>query len=194
QVPASNLYLSAGPRPYMGVRGHFYVEVFPRLREEMRKRGVSEGLWRHYTPYPTWTPPPFERAPQEYDLYLMDFKRIEHKHSRSVSNALLQELLPANPLVMNTKAARERGLRDGDGVWVESIDPLSGEKRRVTTTLATTELIRPDTVALTHHVSRLTDPNVNSLIPFGEGFWDMGGGWFSHIRVKVWKAEQAKGA
>ena len=154
----------------------------------MRERGVPESLWGPYTAYPTWTRPRMEASPSEYDLYLMDFKRIEHKHARTVTNPLLRELVADNPLLMNGEAARRRGLRDGDRVWVESQNPVTEETRRVETRLVTTELIRPDTVALTHHVARPDQPTANALFFYGDGFWDIGGGWFSHVKVKVWRA------
>lgn len=178
-------YLSG--RDFSGTRGHVYIEAFQALREELRKRDVPESLWSHYAPYPTWTAPPMESSPEEFDLYLMDFKRMEHKQSRTTKNPLLRELFPGNPLVMNVTAAAERGLADGDEVWVESHNALTGDTRRVRTVVATTELLRLDTVALTHHVSSPDEPNVNALLTHGDGYWDIGSSWFSHIKVRVWQ-------
>lgn len=189
KVPVDRLYLSVANPPYRGVRAHFYVEAFLKLGQELQRRGVHQSLWSHYAPLPTWTQPPMEAAPADYDLYLMDFKRIEHKHARTTANPLLHELFGTNPLIMHLDAAGERGLADGDPVWVESHNPVTGEARRIKTTLATVEGIRPDTVAITHHVSRLDQPSANDLFFFSDGFWDIGGGWFSHVKVKVWRAE-----
>jgi anaerobic selenocysteine-containing dehydrogenase len=189
KVKADKLYMSAGAKPFNGVRAAFYVEAFLAVGQEMRKRGVAEEMWSRFTPYPVWTEQPMEASPADYDLDLMDCKRIEHKHTRTATNPLLRELRPDNPLVMNAHTAHERGLKDGDPVWVESHNPSTGETRQVRTNLATVEGIRPDTVLLTHHVSRPEDPSANGLLSFGPGFWDIGGGWFSHIKVKVRKAE-----
>jgi sulfite dehydrogenase (quinone) subunit SoeA len=186
-IAIGKAYLSGAEKPYGGARAQLYIDAFREIAGEMRSRGVPESLWGQYTPYPTWTAQPMESSPPRYDLYLMDFKRIEHKHSRTVDNALLGELFDGNPLVMNTATAAARGLADGDTVWVESHDAMTGKTRRVSTLLATSRLVRPDTVALTHHVSDPNEPNVNSLLLYGDGYWDIGGSWFSHIKVQVWK-------
>src|SRR5574341_1364958 len=70
----------------------------PRQAAELRTRGVHESLWSNYAPYPAWTEPAMEKSPAEYDLYLIDFKRIEHKQTRTTNNPILNELVPANPL------------------------------------------------------------------------------------------------
>jgi sulfite dehydrogenase (quinone) subunit SoeA len=185
KVSADKRYLSIGETPYGGVRAAFYVEAFLTIGNEMRARNVPESLWSKYAPYPTWTDPVMDQSPPEYDLFLMDFKRIEHKHARTFGNPLLNELVHENPVVMNTTTASAKGLKDGDTVWVESQNPLTGATRKIKTIVATTEGIRPDTVALTHHVNRPEDPSVNHLFIYEDGFWDMGGSLFSHIKVKV---------
>jgi hypothetical protein len=52
----------------------------------------------------------------------------------------------------------------------------------------------PATVIQLHRV-RATPPNENPLnvylFPYGEGFWDMGGGWYSHVKVRVYKGGEA---
>jgi anaerobic selenocysteine-containing dehydrogenase len=189
KIPVERLYMRAAKTPFEGVRAQFYVEAFLKIREEQRKRGVSENLWSRFAPYPAWSAQPMEASPAEYDLYLMDHKRIEHKHARTTTNPLLRELMGVNPLVMHAETARQRGLADGDAVWVESQNPITNETRRIKTTLALSHGIRPDTASITHHVSRLDDPSANDLFFYDEGFWDIGGGWFSHVKVKVSRAE-----
>lgn len=187
-IPAAKQHMRAEKPAFGGVRGHFYVEAFGTLRSAMRGGGVQESLWTHYAPYPAWFEPAIEKSPADFDLYLMDYKRMEHKQTRSTSNPLLNELVPLNPLVMHTGAAAKRGLKDGDPVRIESHNPVTGETSSVQTTLATVDGIRPDTVALTHHVSRPDQPSVNALFFYGDGFWDMGAGWYSHVKVRVSKA------
>ena len=187
-VPTKDLYLSAWDTPFDGVRGAMYLEVFDRLREEMQARDVPESLWQHYSAYPTWTEPAIERSSAEYDLYLVDFKRIEHKQTRTAGlNPLLDEIMPDNPVLLNPRTAEARGLEDGDEVTIESQNPVTGETRRIQTYLRTTEAIRPDSAAITHHVNTPDQPSANALLLFSDGFWDMGGAWFSHVKVRVWK-------
>ena len=188
-VPLEDLFLRAGENPMKGVRGFFYLDVFPQIGALMREAGIPQELWERYTAYPTWATPPIERSPEQYDLYLMDHKRIEMKHTRSRSELpLLAELMPENPLVMNAAAARRRGLKDGDEVRVESHHPGTGETREIRTVLRTSNGIRPDTVSLTHHVGRVGEPTANALLFYGDGMWDIGSGWFSHVKVRVRKA------
>lgn len=191
KVPAEELFLRAGGNPFKGVRGYFYLDVFPKIGAAMKGAGagVPEELWQRYTAYPVWREMPIEKSPKEYDLYLMDHKRIEFKQTRSTEELpLLAELAPENPLRMHAAQARRRGLKDGDEVWVESHHPVTGETRKVRTVLRTSRAIRPDTVSLTHHVGRVGQPTVNALFFYGDGLWDISSGWFSHVKVKVRKA------
>jgi anaerobic selenocysteine-containing dehydrogenase len=190
-VTADKLYLNSGPAPLGGVRGAFYLEAFLTIRDSQQRNGVPESLWRYYTPYPSWTEPVIEQSPAEYDLYLMDFKRIEHKQARTANNPLLRELMPHNPLIMNASTARAKRLDEGDIVTVESHNPVTGEIARLQTPVTLVEGIRPDTVAITHHVGKPDEPSANTLLPYGEGFWDMGGGWYSHVKVRVYKGGEA---
>jgi sulfite dehydrogenase (quinone) subunit SoeA len=186
-IPVEQIYLSAGDEPYGGTRAALYIEAFDQVRETMQANGAPASLSHFWTALPTWSDMPMEASPAEFDLYMTDCKRIEHKQSRSGNNPILRELMGDNPLVMNTKTARAKGLDEGDMVWVESHNPVTGETRRLQTRLTTVEGIRPDSVLLTHHVHNREEPNVNELFDYGEGFWDMGGSWFSHIKVRVWK-------
>jgi anaerobic selenocysteine-containing dehydrogenase len=154
----------------------------------MKEHGGPPELAERWTPYPQWAPIPMDGSPAEYDLILMDFKRIEYKQTRT-ENPLLAELAPDNPLIMNSTTARRRGFRDGDLVEIESHNPVTGETARTRTVLATTEGIRPDTVGLTHHRHRLGLPSANELLFYGPGFWDIGSAWFSHAKVKVRKVK-----
>jgi sulfite dehydrogenase (quinone) subunit SoeA len=187
-IPTEELYLSTWDTPFDGVRAAFYVEAFERLREEMQARDVPESLWSKYAAYPTWTDQPMEQADPEYDLYLVDFKRIEHKNTRTnKSHPLLDELMPDNPVLLNPRTAEERNLEDGDEVTIESQNPITGETRQVQTMVRTTEAIRPDSAAFTHHVNKPDQPSANQLLLFSDGFWDIGGAWFSHVKVRIWK-------
>lgn len=192
KLDAKKRYLSALDDPFGGVRGALYVPAFAKIRETMKAKGTSEGVWLHFAPLPTWSTPWIERSPPEYDLTLIDFKRMENKHTRTTANPLLRELMPANPLVMNRKTAQEKGLAEGDVVKVESHDPVSGQRRSIETKVALVEGIRPDTVGFTHHVGRPNEPSVDALIPYGDAFWDMGGAWQSHIKVRVTKRGDAE--
>ncbi len=150
-IPARERYGYAVDPPFGGIRHRFYGESLLRYRNTMRAKGAEEVYWRDYTPFPTWRKPTMENSPPEYDLYLISYKLIEHKQSRSTQLPLLSELMDRGWLVIHPRTARARGIQDGDEVWVESHNAVTGETRRVKTTVRTHEGIRPDTVGLPHH-------------------------------------------
>ena len=81
---------------------------------------------------------------QEYPFYLINWKEASHTHTRTQNNALLMELKPTNPLMINTSVARSMGLEDGDSVWVESIHG------KIKAVVKLTEGIHPEVVG-SHH-------------------------------------------
>ena len=97
---------------------------------------------------PVWEEPP---APAAGPFYLLTGKVAQHTQFATQNNQLLHERVPDNPLWINSKPAAERGIKDGDEVWVES--PVA----KVKATAYVTEKIRPDCVFMTFgfgHVSK----------------------------------------
>jgi anaerobic selenocysteine-containing dehydrogenase len=184
-----------GP-PYGGIRHRLYGESLLRYREEMRAAGAEEIYWRDYTPLPTWRPPTMEESPPFYDLYLISAKKIEHKQSRSSQIPLLAELAPTQYVAINPKTARERGIADGDWVWVESHNAVTGETRRLKVQARFYEGIRPDTVAMPHHYGEVArhpwakdqGPSPNYLFFTGEGYVGMTADQSFHVKVRIYKA------
>jgi anaerobic selenocysteine-containing dehydrogenase len=136
-----------------------------------------------------------ERSPSEFDLYLISYKRIEHKQSRSSFVPLLAEIAPRQELAINPKTARERGIEDGDEVWVESHNAVSGETRKVKVTAAYTETIRPDTVGMAHHFGGWTPPwrqgqgpTPNEIFYSGEGYVANTTDQAYQVKVRVYRA------
>ncbi|MFN3337816.1 MAG: molybdopterin dinucleotide binding domain-containing protein, partial [Thermomicrobium sp.] len=176
-------------------RHRFYGESLLRYRQEMRRRGADEMYWRDYTPFPTWRRPTMEESPPEYDLYLISYKLIEHKQSRSAQIPLLAELAPKAWLDINPRTARERGIHDGDEVWVESYNALTGETRRVRIPARYREGIRPDTVAIPHHFGEsvhhpwavANGATANSLFFTAEGYVANTADQSFHVKVRVYK-------
>ncbi len=79
-----------------------------------------------------------------YPLYLINWKEASHTHTRSQNNAWLIDIKPANPLIMHPDTAAQRGLRDGDEVWVESRYGRTRAKLKVTAR------IHPEVVGAQH--------------------------------------------
>ncbi|MDP2726337.1 MAG: molybdopterin dinucleotide binding domain-containing protein, partial [Dehalococcoidia bacterium] len=140
----------AYPRPFLKPRIPVYLEHFQTAGEEVRK--VTQGLgipWdvSDYQPLPDWKPcPAYDENSDEYDLYAVNYKLPFHSFSVTAQNPLLNELAEHHPyaykVLIPAKVAAERGIRDGDGVWVESpAGRLEGRAK-------VTECIHPQVVGL----------------------------------------------
>jgi anaerobic selenocysteine-containing dehydrogenase len=137
-----------------------------------------------------------ERSPRQYDLYLISFKLIEFKQGRGTNLPLVAELAPEQRLWMHPRAAQERGIKDGDLVWVESHNAFTGETRRVQVRVALTEGIRPDTVGLPHHYgdiarhpwSQNQGPGAAQLFFTGPGYVANTADQSFQVKVRVYKA------
>jgi anaerobic selenocysteine-containing dehydrogenase len=160
----------------------------------MKAKSVEEIYWQDYTPLPTWREPTMEGSPSEYDLYLISYKMIEFKQSRASFIPLLAELAPQQRLAINPQAAKARGVGDGDEVWVESHNAVTGETRRLTVKARYTEAIRPDTVGMPHHYGLWTHPwakgqgpTPNEIFYTGEGYVTNTADQSFHVKVRVFK-------
>ncbi len=158
----------------------------------MRAKGADQVYWRDYTPLPTWRSLTMDGSPTEYDLYLISTKLITYKQQRSTFNPLLNELAPKGVLEMNPETARAKGLHDGDEVIVASHNSVTGETKEVTTHVAYSECIRPDTVNLLHHYGNWVHPRTkgqgptaNSLFFTGEGYVTNTADQTFHVKVSV---------
>jgi anaerobic selenocysteine-containing dehydrogenase len=176
-VSAAKYYGFAQVPPFGGRVHRLYGESLLRYRRDMKARGASDVYWRDYTALPTWRGLTMDGSPPAYDLTLISYKLIEFKQSRSSFIPLLTELAPQQRLEINPKAARARGIRDGELVWIESHNAVTGETRRVRVRARLTEAIRPDTVGMPHHYglwshpwTRGQGPTPNALFPSGEGY------------------------
>ncbi len=108
---------------------------------------------------------------------------------------LLNELAPQQGLEINPKTAKDRGIKDGSEVWVESHNAVTDKTRKRKTRARYLESIRPDTVCLPHHygfwVNPITEdqgPTTNTLFYSGEGYVSNTADQSFHVKVKVYKA------
>jgi anaerobic selenocysteine-containing dehydrogenase len=193
-IPPEVAYGYATDPPFGGVKHRLYGESLVRYRNEMKAKGADEIYWQDYLPLPTWRAPTMDQSPGEYDLYLISFKQIEFKQSRSTFVPMLAELAPKQHVLINRKAAKARGIDDGDEVVVESQNAVTGETLNLKAHATLTETIRPDTVGMSHHYGMrglqwLKDqgPTPNSIIPTGEGYIAMSADQSFHVKVRVSK-------
>jgi anaerobic selenocysteine-containing dehydrogenase len=192
---AKKYYGYAQTPPFNGLRHRLYGEALLRYQKEMRAKGVEKIYWQDYTSLPTWRKPTMEDSPSAYDLYLISYKLIEFKQSRSSAIPLLAELAPEQRLDINPKTAKTRGINNGEEVWVESHNAVTGETRKVKVKTHFTEAIRPDTVGMPHHYGLWTHPSTkgqgptsNVLFFTGEGYVTNTADQSFQVKVRVYKA------
>ena len=189
--PAKRYGYVADP-PFGGAVHRLYGDSLLKAQREMKAKGADEIYWQDYTAFPTWREPTMEGSPAEYDQYLISYHQIENKQSRTGFVPLLAELTPRQKLDMNPAAARAKGLDDGQEVWVESQNAVTGETRRIKTHVSYTEAIRPDTVAMPHHFGLWSvpgsdgkGPSPNEIYFTGEGYMTNTADQSFHVKVKV---------
>jgi anaerobic selenocysteine-containing dehydrogenase len=194
EIGTKSLYMRAWDSPYSGEKAHLYSEILHRFGGIMKDKGVDKIYYQDYTAFPTWRKLLMEQVPSDYDLYLISYKKVEHKQSRTAFNAILNELEPENTMVMNTVKATERGIQDGDVVKIGSYNAYTGQTYEVQCKASLTHGIRPDTVAISAHHGHWKHPvaknkgvNANRLFPTGEGYIDMTGNQSFNAKVRVSK-------
>ncbi|MEE8353395.1 MAG: molybdopterin-dependent oxidoreductase [Dehalococcoidales bacterium] len=189
------LYAPAWDEPYGGIKHRMYGESLLGYQEEMKAKGSTKAYWQDYTPLPVYRAPTMNGSPSEYDMTLISYKKVEFKQSRTTFNALLLELEPEQRAQLNRKTAETKGIEDGDVIWVESHNAVTGATKRVQAKAELIEGIRPDTLAMSHHYGFWVHPGVkdngstpNALFFTGEGYVANTADQSFHVRVKVTRA------
>lgn len=181
------------PNPFGGVLHRFYGESLLQAQQAMQAKGADEVYWRLYTPLPVWQPPTMLSSPEEYDLTLISYKLIAFKQSRASFVPLLSELEPEQRVDLNPATAHKRGIGDGDTVWVESHNAITGKTRKVKVRAALTEGMRPDVAGMPHHFGLTTMPWTKGQGPTPNALFFTGPGYVANtadqsfqVRVKVY--------
>jgi anaerobic selenocysteine-containing dehydrogenase len=183
--------------PFGGVVHRFYGERLLDYRETMKEKGADEIFWRDYTPLPVWREPTMNSSPSEYDLYLISHKLVEHKQGRTSFIPLLKELTGGQQVDINTDTATSKGIGEGDPVWVESQNAVTGETRRVQTKAHLTATIRPDVVSMRHGYGLWTHPGAKDQGPTPNELFFTGPGYVANtadqafqVKVRVYRATE----
>lgn len=183
--------------PNQTILHRFYGDSLVDVQDQMKAKGADKIYWQDYTAFPTWRAPMMDSSPAQYDLTLISYKRIEYKQSRaSAQFPMLAELAPEQAVEINTAAAAARGIADGDSVWVESHNAVTGETRRIKVRAALREGIRPDTVGMPHHFGDAAKhsglpavgPTPNAIFFTGEGYVGMTADQAFQVKVRVYPA------
>ncbi len=164
-------------------RHPFYFDRLPKtaamLREAFARHGITHPgyqdqeaeFFAHYTGVPHWFPSRAQQeAPAQYDLYAMHWKTIFRIHGTggNMGNPWLNEMREMDPyelyIHINPKAAKQRGLRDGQAVIVES---PAGSTRGI---LRVTELIHPEVIGFPGNYGGVHASWLNPVMP-KQGAW-----------------------
>ncbi len=193
EIGATKRYGYATSPAFGGVLHRLYGESLLRIQNEMKSKGADKVYWQDYTALPTWRQLTLEGSPADYDLYLISFKQLEFKQSRTPI-PLVRELAPHQYCEINTKTATAKGIKEDDEIWVESHNAVTGETRRVRTKARLVEGLRPDTVGMSHHYGMWTHPSTkdggptpNTLFHTMEGYVTNTADQTYHVKVRVYK-------
>lgn len=191
-------------RPFGRDRYPLYSEFIKKagdnLRNAMEQQGIPERMgvkwdFSDYQPLPDWKPGPIHTASPEYDFFAVNYKPVVFTFSNGAFNPFLMELAEKDPyylkLWMNTAAAKKRGLKEGDTVWVESaVHRLQG-------VVTVSESIHPECVGIAstlghwakHSIASGKGMHFNALNPVNWEMTDFVSAALEGVtaRVKVYK-------
>jgi len=179
------------------------------LRANLEKHGISfpgvdddEHIFDLYRPVPHWVENSEFRAPEEFDLWAMNWRTPYHSNDPSnvTGNPWLAELYRKDPtdgvININRAVAEKKGLQEGDEVVVES------RYGKVEGLVHKSELFHPDAVGISgcyglgtiqSNPLNRNGPHFNSLLPVDDKTFDgISGGIEIAPRVKVYKKENSK--
>jgi len=181
-----------------------YMEQVKKSGEELSKMlSEAEIDWwpaHEYAPLPVYLPSVLDEVPAEYDLYATTCRIAQFTQANDLDIPMAVELTNHVPgmadIWIHPAAAKARGIKDGEEVWVES------EVGRIKRAANVTEGIRPDTILIAGQLDSKATPiskstgfvSLNSLIPIRVDWTDPVGGTMQGnvIKVKVYPARRDK--
>jgi anaerobic selenocysteine-containing dehydrogenase len=186
------------PLPWLKVRFPIYHELYERAKKDMeelvKKLDLKDWDLDDYVALPEWKACASYVKSGEFNLTAVNFRVPTHAQSITSSNAWLSEVAEFNPyaqkILINTGVAAERGIKEGDKVWVES------EVGKVTGIAKVTECIHPEAVGISSHfgtlakgmpIARGKGANLNRLLPLDMD--PVSTGVDSCVKVKVYKVK-----
>ena len=117
-------------KPFKDIRVQIYWEWMLGLKEETKKIAGEIGLagdlaWEAFDPLPVWYPiVPHSVDNREFDLYAFSWAEAMHANTNTQEQPWLDEASKMNPFTyfvnINADTAKQKGLKSGDRVEVES--------------------------------------------------------------------------
>jgi anaerobic selenocysteine-containing dehydrogenase len=178
----------------------YYLQIKKHLEEEIEKVTLPfEWDTGDYVAVPDGRLSPVHHEPPEYDLFAITFKEHFMNFTENLSIPWIREIVDRDPhhvgLLMNPKAAKEKGLEQGDYIEVRSqFGYLSGW-------LIFTEGIHPEVIGVSNATNRTVSHNpvtrlgggqFNTLLGSDFDYTDLVTGAMETVaRVKVTKLPTA---
>ena len=164
-----------------------------------KKLGLKVSL-DQYKGIPYWEPSPIHEDHSEFDLYLIAYKSYLTTFVDMATNPIIMDIAQHDPyhlyIMINSDAAKKKGLQDGDTVWLES--RLAKVKARV----RFSQGIHPQTVAISqgfgrwskHPSARDKGIKYNPHLPISLSYSGMlGGSMETAARVRIYKRTEGEG-
>ena len=189
------------PGRFIKARIPIYLEHFIGLREDLQTvLGEMDLKWdlSDYEPMPEWRPcAPYEQLRRgEIDAtgvnYKLPYAYGAHGNANAWINELCERLPQSYGVLINTKLAKRKGIKDGDAIWLES--PV----KKVKTVARVTECVHPDVIGIAGNAGHWASGkplstgkgvNFNGLLPFDMNTLDVISSSLEHcIPLKVYKA------
>lgn len=170
-----------GYSKYPQARLPLYLEEFAshrlRLAKEFEEKNIArkpgnDFVLKQFTPLPYWEPHPEHQASQDFDLYCINYKNMQHHFACNIGNGWLMELTEDQDpyslnIMVNAQTAAERGLKDGDTIEIESFKGGKIEGR-----VKTSHLIHKEVLGIAGAYGIKT-ANFNPAAKHGPAFGDL---------------------
>lgn len=177
-----------------------YMEHVKKTGEALKKNLAQVGIdwWptEEYLALPTYFPSILDELPEEYDFYVTRCETMQFYRGTNVEIPWLIEsaelVTGQGGIIMNATVAENKGIKDGDEIWLESpVGKIKGRARLI-------QGIRPDTIQIPGEFGHWVTPTIkekkwvglSSLIPVKYGWTDpLTGAMQSQVmKAKVYKA------
>ncbi len=138
-------------KPFSRARVPLYHQWVPRFGEQIRQiaeeRGMGDIDTSRFLSLPDWRPCQAFQPQPGYDLQAICYRAPWHTFPQAYENPWLEEVCRSEPysyfICMNSRTAGDKGISDGDPIWLEST-----EGRRLKGRARLTEAIHPQAVAI----------------------------------------------
>jgi len=147
------------------------------LKKNLEQAGITHpgfkddsAFFKFYQPVPFWVPTDESQAPEEYDLFVINWKtnfRI-HGTGSNLENAWLKEIRDTDPyetyILINSQTAKNKGLEDDDRVRLES------RYGKTEGPLRLTQLIHPEVLGIAGNYGGWSSTFLNPVTSDGAWF------------------------